>query len=753
MKEFYRAIVVPRSSTHILPFHRAGLSRFTKVIDSNPNYDALFSGKIKSNLLELFANNISLDTKIAHAIAYTRDILLNPQAKPVKLILPRNGSAACYGSTKNNLREFEWFERLCENAKLNITSNNIHSYPRTVVAERDEHFIEIAEVLIEDIAWYYKQRSNITPALVQQQSQYTHTFFTYLLSFTAADAIWPGLMVLANDHAPSPVAVSMVMKGANVPRVYLQHAEVTPSFPPLDFEYSVLRNARSLDIYKQIGIIKGKVFIIPREEKSFAADLLQEARGEKTTVVIYPTSRIIPEKLKELIKTLQKNILITKIYIKPHPNSLTPIDADITKKTVVITTEPPSEPHVAIVGNSSVAIEILHTGTPVYQNFSFDPVAKDYYGFVRDGITMMVSTQELLTRFWTPYKLTPKWIEAYSQLNPAANPDSALRQSTFVADMETVAKAFPNQLEMAPQAIANRKEDQKHSFRSYIRNTVKRLLVRVINKNIRIVTRLIKFSMTHTVISSHYKIVGIKPAQRRNQPYDQKTRWQISNRRDPASISLISYTLTVSSQPAHWLNLALKTSTFNEGEIILAIDNLFRTRSSALNILLEQAETLPAESAIRLWLIIRRAVWKLSPSTLNELRANANKVYNYTADSYVRKQLESVLLSQIIQIGTDKEVREFIAKAGLLTLEKMGINQKMGILKKLSQYPETREYATSLRQQFEQSMSGLEQLKLKNMDVLEGNAPIEWNHQYLENEFERHAPKPVAQQFHDEIYR
>src|SRR5690606_18245317 len=147
---------------------------------------------------------------------------------------------------------------------------------------------------------------------------------------------------------------------------------------PLDFEYSVLRNARSLDVYKALGPVEGKAFIIPREEQPFAAELLQEERGDQTSVVIYPTSRLIPDELDKVINALQANRLVSNVYIKPHPNSARPIADQVQTESVIITSEAPKEPHVAIVGNSSVAIEVLHTGIPVYQNFSFDPVVDDY---------------------------------------------------------------------------------------------------------------------------------------------------------------------------------------------------------------------------------------------------------------------------------------------------------------------------------------------------------------------------------------
>ncbi|EHK54143.1 hypothetical protein MAXJ12_26778, partial [Mesorhizobium alhagi CCNWXJ12-2] len=89
------------------------------------------------------------------------------------------------------------------------------------------------------------------------------------------------MLVLANDHMPVHIAISMAMKSVGVPRLYLQHAEVSEAFPPLDFEFNLLRSQKSLDTYRAIGEIEGKVYIVPRDSTPVPVERLREGAEEQ----------------------------------------------------------------------------------------------------------------------------------------------------------------------------------------------------------------------------------------------------------------------------------------------------------------------------------------------------------------------------------------------------------------------------------------------------------------------------------------
>ncbi len=104
-------------------------------------------------------------------------------------------------------------------------------------------------MILRDVRAFYAGRHRITAGLVHQQVAYSKAALMFARSFAAPDAVSPRAIVQANDHSPARVALSMVAKALGIPRIYVQHAEVSPAFPPLDMDHAVLRNARSLATY------------------------------------------------------------------------------------------------------------------------------------------------------------------------------------------------------------------------------------------------------------------------------------------------------------------------------------------------------------------------------------------------------------------------------------------------------------------------------------------------------------------------
>lgn len=487
----------------ILSFHCQGFERFVKPIDGNADYESLLAGRLDAALIRDFSSDQPLEVKRRRAYEYSRSVL---EQKSVYTVALPEGKAVCYGSTKNNLREFAWFDRLCARIGMEVSSNNLHAVKRSKCSLDDAKYESWIGALLSDIATFYGTRDSITASLVYQQLQYTRTFLSLLVTLDRAKgAALPSLVVLANDHAPAHVAVSMAMKGANIPRLYLQHAEVTNLFPPLDFEYSVLRNERSKEIYASLGPLTGKVYVISRFETPFQRERLGVHRGGQVKVVIYPTARIKASALCAAIEKLAANPAVENIYVKPHPNTYPPFDErSVGGLSVAIVKELPDFDHIAIVGNSSVAVELLHRGIPVYQNFDFDPVEPDYYGFVREGITPAVSLEELATPFWVPYRIDDRWIAAYGKLNPAAQPGHSQTVEDFVGDIRPLAATRPH----ACFKIA-RASGSVIKVRQRARRLAKFIATAAVNTFPRAAVGVVGLCVQHTKLANSYRLVPV----------------------------------------------------------------------------------------------------------------------------------------------------------------------------------------------------------------------------------------------------
>jgi hypothetical protein len=378
---------------------RQGLDRVAKVVEGTANYDWILN------------SNGHLDKdKYSQAISAHADGRIDELTKIISYEI-RNSKIVCYiipdgirtisyGSTKNNKRELAFIARklgkyvktnICELTECKrIIKSTIGKLPISVEAER----IVMAFVL---------ERSMLTSSLLRQIFMYVSAYYSFLLSFSIESQFLKGL-ILANDHSPIPVALSMVGAQLGLCRVYLQHAEVTEIFPPLDFEYSILRNRKSENIYRSIGEVSGKVNILCRRNDLLNKDemlrrVTKVMKSARVIVGLYPSSVYNETCLRKTVAALCANPSVNKVFLKPHPSlDLSHLASEL---KIDYCTQTPIEAHVSVVGNSSVALDLAMNGNLVFQLFELDSVGEDYYGFDSEGLTQKISVEEMhIPAFW-----------------------------------------------------------------------------------------------------------------------------------------------------------------------------------------------------------------------------------------------------------------------------------------------------------------------------------------------------------------
>lgn len=325
------------------------------------------------------------------------------------------------GSTKNNEREFLFLQ------KIMVTSDgksfwyekikNVSFFTSIKGKKVTSHaFLKIVLFLC---CLVYLCRIKACPTSVSYLIRFVNAYFRLYVYYHLSTSK-PKVSIFANDHTPISVACSMIMKLHDVPRVYVQHAEVTQDFPPLDFEYSVLRNKKSLDVYGSIGAVKGNVYIVPRNEKATTfTSITDEAVeiSESVRIVIYLSSTFLTEKVEEAVLSCRCNADVQSVEIKKHPRSF---DSDFDFLTgVSVYDEVPEYKHIALVPNSSVVIDLLHRGTKVYQLFELDSIREDYYGFVKESVTPKVTAEDLKVRFWEMDFYNERWLERFEAYDPS----------------------------------------------------------------------------------------------------------------------------------------------------------------------------------------------------------------------------------------------------------------------------------------------------------------------------------------------
>lgn len=339
------------------------------------------------------------------------------------------------GGSSNNEREFSFFSRLLT-GHLPISdyerTQNLSFVPAKEVKKSRFEIVVSFTLLCFCILYLFRIR--VGPVSLKYLLTYSKVFLQVYAS-TRRQPLNVGALVVANDHTDFPVAASMVMQYWRIPVIYVQHAEVSSAFPELDFSVSVLRNQKSVERYRANGPVSGDIFVIPRRDNLERFKALMERRAEHMPVVLYLSSVFDEEAVLQSIDALQRNSGVVSLGIKPHPRANQEFLHAV--RGVSIYDSIPRFDHIAIVPNSSVVIELLEAGIPVFQYFQLDGVGRDYYGFVREGIAPEIRTNDLTGPFWISEFYDDQWVPKFAAYSPAVDDSWRASVPALIARMKS----------------------------------------------------------------------------------------------------------------------------------------------------------------------------------------------------------------------------------------------------------------------------------------------------------------------------
>ncbi|MDI7863630.1 hypothetical protein MRS76_16865 [Rhizobiaceae bacterium n13] len=341
-----------------------------------------------------------------------------------------------YGGTKNNVREFEFLEAVLNEFYLKYSQRYfLQQFGKSGILLKDVP-AQLVKRLTMEAAQFVETQDVLSGAHIRQLLEYTRTYLSVTMSYHRREHLLPKIAVVANDHSPWQVAFAAAMETNTVPVVYVQHAEVSPAFPALDFTASVLRNAASHATYKAIAPPRGHVFVVSRNLGEVRyADVVRDP-GPMATIGIFPTSHFETTALSRVVEQLRQNPSVEEVFVKLHPNGAPLTSEEIGGAQLVESV--PDTPFVALVGNSSVVLELLARGVPSFLHFELDEITPDYYGFVRDGIAPRVLPADLSAQFWQTDFYGSSWLQRIARFDPAVLDDgkeSRRELAAFLGDL------------------------------------------------------------------------------------------------------------------------------------------------------------------------------------------------------------------------------------------------------------------------------------------------------------------------------
>jgi len=222
----------------------------------------------------------------------------------------------------------------------------------------------------------------------------------------------PQVIIFANDHNTDPRALLLAAKELNIPTIYIQHASVSTSFPPLMFGLNLLEGQDALDKYQQCGLISGVVKFIgmPKADK-FILNKNSSTRIQHLGICV----NIIDDlnAVRDLLFFLSHRQPTFNISIRPHPSDNRDYSFISELGTTISLSNSKIEPafhylimqDAIIAADSSIHLEaVMLNITSFYYRFNAGNFVYDYYGYVQHGLAEAADTPEQLAALLNQYK-------------------------------------------------------------------------------------------------------------------------------------------------------------------------------------------------------------------------------------------------------------------------------------------------------------------------------------------------------------
>jgi hypothetical protein len=207
----------------------------------------------------------------------------------------------------------------------------------------------------------------------------------------------PRIIIISNDHSTDCRAVILAARFYNIPTIYMQHASITPIFPPLRTRYAFLYGNYSKNIYCKMDYSNVEIELVGNPK----FDFYKEKILNKTTYLVIGVAFNQLDKLEdvlEFVTQLSNSLPMYELVLRSHPNDYRPIpstflQSDSKQET---TQDFLSRIDILIAANSNILLEassmnvlpLVFYYTP---NINF---MRDYYGFVKTGVAIECKTIE-----------------------------------------------------------------------------------------------------------------------------------------------------------------------------------------------------------------------------------------------------------------------------------------------------------------------------------------------------------------------
>ena len=243
--------------------------------------------------------------------------------------------------------------------------------------------------------------------------------------------IAPLAAVVASSYAPDAVGMAAAAHGADCKVIHFSHAFMARNADyvvPVYADLSVLSGPIVVETLRKKADLQGRILFrgIPVPPHPLRTRPLCR-REHRLTVGVFLTGAVDAKGLHDLVCRIARTLAPERIYLRPHPVSLLHIDLDYLRAAVPeleVANSRRIDAHAqlcsfVICGNSSAALEVLKSGTPVLYNAELDKLPYDYCGFVGDGLIpeATVIEADVVPQLVAFYE-RPEWTSVTMQYDP-----------------------------------------------------------------------------------------------------------------------------------------------------------------------------------------------------------------------------------------------------------------------------------------------------------------------------------------------
>lgn len=330
--------------------------------------------------------------RILRVIVYTGGRLLLPIFQPLRNAEDIRGKIWLYVVSKNNYESLQFLqENLPDSVFVAGQNKEIGIYNQKV--NRLSTRIKIL---------YYYKFLPLLWGLYRLKGHKALRFFDLIYVATGYYELsqWylrkykPAAIIFANDHNTDSRALLLAANKLNIPTIYIQHASVSTSFPPLQFTLSLLEGQDAWDKYRQCGPITGDVKLIgmPKADK-----YLSHKNLSKTIHKVGIAANIIDEiePIRELLGILAREFPDILFTLRPHPGDKRNFNFVKECGPNVHFSDGKTEPafeflkqqDALVAADSSIHLEATMLNILCfYYRFNQNEFIPDYYGYNRQGL-------------------------------------------------------------------------------------------------------------------------------------------------------------------------------------------------------------------------------------------------------------------------------------------------------------------------------------------------------------------------------